>query len=119
MQPCGPRRCDHRKVHRAIRVLGETLVVGNHANRSAALMEFAKQMHHSFAIVRIEVTGRLVRKQDRRSARKRAGNRDALLLTTGELTRQMFCPMGHAHALQRFRHKCFPVAGTGAAIRER
>ena len=55
-------------MHRAVCVLSETLVVRNHANRGAALMQFAEQMHHSFAIVRIEVTGRLVRQQDRRSA---------------------------------------------------
>ena len=89
-------------MHGAICVLSETLIVRNHANRGAALVQLAKQVHDGFAIVRIEVTSRLVRKQNRRSAGKRAGNCDALLLTTGELARQVFCPMRHAHALQRF-----------------
>ncbi len=72
-------------------------------------MQFAEQMHHSFAVVRIEVTGRLVREQNRRSAGKRASNCDALLLPAGELARQVFCPMRHAHALQRFGDQCFAV----------
>jgi hypothetical protein len=49
-------------------MLCETLVVRDHANRRASLMQFAEQMHDSFAVVRIEVTGRLVREQNRRSA---------------------------------------------------
>ncbi len=48
-------------MHRAVCVLSETLVVRNHANRGAALMQFAKQVHDRFAVMRIEVTGRLVR----------------------------------------------------------
>src|SRR5438874_13614852 len=105
-------------MHCAVCMLRETLVVRNHANRGAALMKFAEQMHHSFAIMRIEVTGRLVREQNRRSASERAGDRNTLLLPTGELARQMFCPMRHANALQRFGHQRFAISRTGAAICE-
>lgn len=91
-----------KQVNGAICVLSETLVVRDHANRGAPLVQFAEQMHYRFAVVRIEVTSRLVCKQDRRSARKGAGNCDALLLTTGQLARQMFCPMRHPDTLQRF-----------------
>src|SRR5262249_36219098 len=49
-----------KQVHGAICVLRETLIVGDHANRGTTLMEFAKQVHDRFAIVRIQVTGRLV-----------------------------------------------------------
>ena len=87
-------------MHGAIRVLSETLVVRDHANRRAALMQFAEQMHDRFAVVRIEVTGRLVRQENRWSAGESAGNCDTLLLTAGELTRQVFRPMRHAYALQ-------------------
>ena len=52
----------------AVCVLRETLVVRDHANRGAALMQLAEQVHDSFAVVRIEVTGRLVGKQNRRPA---------------------------------------------------
>ena len=76
-------------------------------------------MHHRFAVVRIQITGRLVGKQNRRSAGKRAGDCDALLLTAGKLARQVFRPMRHAHALQGFGDQRFAVAGTRAAIRQR
>jgi hypothetical protein len=89
-------------VHSAICVLSETLIVCNHANRGAALMQFAEQMHDRFPIVRIEVTSRLICKQNRRPAGKRASNCDALLLTARQLTGQVFRPMRHAHALQGF-----------------
>ena len=88
------------QMHSAIRVLSETLVVRNHANGSATLMQFAEQMHDSFAVVRIEVTSWLVGKQNRRSARQGARDCNTLLLTTGELARQMFRPMRHTDALQ-------------------
>src|SRR5262249_14655537 len=102
------RLCSHavfndatiKQMDSAICVLSETLVVRNHANRGATLMQFAEQLHDSFAVVRIEVTGRLVGKQNRWSAGKRASNCDALLLAARELTRQVFCPMRHTHALQ-------------------
>jgi len=51
-------------MHCAIGVLSKTLIVRNHTNRGASLMQFAEQMHDSFAVVRIEVTGRLVREQN-------------------------------------------------------
>src|SRR5262249_44410325 len=107
-----------KQVYCAIRVLSETLIVRDHANRGATLMQLAEQMHDRFAVVRIEVTGRLVCEQNRWPPGQRARNCDTLLLTAGELTRQVFCPMRHAYALQRFRHQCFAVAGAGAAIRE-
>src|SRR6476620_10417147 len=106
-------------MHCAVRMLSETLIVRDHTNRGAGLMQFAEQMHDGFTVVRIQVTGRLVGKQNRWSAGKRASDCDALLLPPRELTRQVFCPMRHAHALQGFCYKCFAVAGTRAAIRER
>src|SRR5437588_13117450 len=48
------------QMHCAIRVLRETLVMCDHANRGAALVQFSKQIHDRFAITRIEIAGRLV-----------------------------------------------------------
>jgi hypothetical protein len=107
-----------KQVHCAICVLGETLVVSNHANRGAPLMEFAEQMHDRFAVVRIKVTGRLVREQNRWPAGKRTSNCDPLLLTAGKLAGQVFGPMRHAYTLERFSDQCFSVSGTGASICE-
>ena len=57
-------------------------------------------MHDRFAIARIEISGRFVCQQNGWPAGKRPGDGHALLLAAGELTRQVFCPMSHAHALQ-------------------
>src|SRR6516165_4456801 len=106
-------------MHCAIGMLCETLIVGNHANCGAALMQLTEQMHDSFAVVRIEIASRLVREQNRRPAGERARDCDALLLAAGKLAWQMFCSMRHSHALQRFSYERFAVTGTGTAIRER
>src|SRR5262249_62320432 len=57
-----------KQVHGAICMLSETLVVRNQAKRGAPLMQFAKQMHDRFAVVRIQIASRLVCEQNRRSA---------------------------------------------------
>ena len=54
-----------------------------------------------FAVLRIQVSGRLVREQDGRIAGQRARDRHALLLTARELRRIMLDAVRHAHALQR------------------
>jgi hypothetical protein len=106
-------------VHGPICVLREPLIMGDHANRGATLVQFAEQLHHRFAIPRIEIASRLIGKQNRRPAAKRARNGNTLLLTTGELTREMFAAMRHAYPLQSFCHKRFTVASTHPAIGER
>src|SRR6266481_1454278 len=103
----------------AICVLRETLVMRDHADRGAALMQFSKQTHDRFAIARVKVSSRLVRQQNRRPARKRTRDCDTLLLAARELTRQMFCSMRHAHSLQSFGDKHFAITGAHAAIRQR
>src|SRR5947208_8469542 len=49
----------------ALGMAGETLVVGDHADGGTLAMELLKQFHHSLTISGIEVSGRLVRQQDR------------------------------------------------------
>jgi hypothetical protein len=51
-------------------------VVGDHANRGAVGVQLAQQVHHRFAIFRIEISGWLIRKQNRglTSQRTRYGN---------------------------------------------
>src|SRR5437867_9779859 len=102
----------------AICVLRETLVMRDHADRGAALMQFSEQTHDRFAIARVKVSSRLVRQQNRRSTGKRTRDCDTLLLAARELTWQMFCSMRHAHSLQSFGHKRFAVTGAHAAISE-
>jgi hypothetical protein len=107
------------QVHGAICVLREPLVVCNHANGGATLVQFSEQLHHRFAIARIKIAGGFVREQNRRPAAKRSRYRDTLLLTAGELAWQMFCPVRHSHALQSFSHKSFAITRAHTAIGER
>src|SRR6266566_756843 len=102
----------------AICVLRETLVMRDHADRGAALMQFSEQTHDRFTIARVKVSGRLVCQQNRRPAGKRTRYCDTLLLAAGELAWQMLCPMRHADALQSFGNKRFAVTRTHAAIGE-
>src|SRR3954468_8908872 len=63
-------------------------------------MQLAKELHHRFAIRRVEVTRRLVGEQDEWIAGDRAGHSDALLLTARELRRIMLHAMAHPHTLE-------------------
>src|SRR4029450_12900588 len=87
-------------MHSAIGVLGETLIVRDHANRGTALVQFSEQVHHCFAVPRIKVPRRFVREQNCRPASKSPRDGHALLLAAGELTWQMLRTMRHADALQ-------------------
>src|SRR5687767_2464484 len=62
-------------------------VVSNHADRRPATMELAQQLHHRLAVLRIEISGWLVRQQYRRVAGDRPRNCHSLLLTARELRR--------------------------------
>ena len=64
-------------------------------------MQFAQQVHDRFAVLRVEVSGRLVREQDGRLSADGAGHGDALLLTAGELRGQVLRAVRHADALER------------------
>ena len=75
--------CDERTVlepQNAARVAGDVLVVGHHHDRAAGAVERLEQGQDAQARAAVESAGRLVRKDQRRVADERAGNRDALLL---------------------------------------
>lgn len=64
-------------------VLRVTRIVGDHADRGAATMQFGEQFHYLIAILAVEIAGRFVREDDQRLASDCARDRDTLLLTTG------------------------------------
>ncbi len=87
----------------AIGVLSKTFVVSHHADRRAAGVQFFQQVHHRFAVARIEITGRLIGEKNCRFAGQGPRHRDALLLTAGKLAGQMFrrdVPCRRARALR-------------------
>src|SRR5215210_121368 len=91
----------------ALGMPGVARIVRYHANRRASRVQFLEQVHHRLAALRIEVAGGLVRQEDNRLASHRARDSDALLLTTGELARQVFGSMRHADPFER---RCDPLA---------
>src|SRR5918999_1406827 len=62
-------------------------IVGDHADRGAAAVQLAEQLHHGLTVHRVEVTRRLVSEQDKWIAGHGARDGDTLLLTAGELRR--------------------------------
>ena len=54
-----------KEVDSPLGMLGETCVVGNHADGRAFAMQALQQLHYGFAIPGIQVSGWLVRQQDR------------------------------------------------------
>jgi hypothetical protein len=74
--------------------------VGHHADGGAGAVQLAQQVHDGFAVLGVEVTGRLVGEQNRRLAGDGSCHGDTLLLTTGELGGQMLRSVRHANALQ-------------------
>src|ERR1051325_3354204 len=60
----------------AIGVLRATLVVRDHANGRAAVVQLLEQVHDRFAVARIEISGRLIGEQNGRLAGERARHGD-------------------------------------------
>src|SRR6186713_430995 len=63
------------QVDAAIGVRRVARIVRHHADGGAAAMQLAEEIHDGFAVLRIKVTGRFVRQQDRRLAGDGAGAR--------------------------------------------
>src|SRR5690606_35530555 len=73
------------EMDRAIGVARVARVVRDHADRRSLVVQLLQQRHHRLAVLRVEVTRRLVGQQDERPADDGARDRDTLLLTAGEL----------------------------------
>src|SRR5436309_2402539 len=106
-------------MHRSICMLREARVVRYHADRRSAGVQFFQQIHYRFAIARIEISGRLIREQNRGSTGKRARDRDTLLLPTAELARQMFGPMAHPDAFERLCNCALAITRAHPALSQR
>ena len=103
----------------AVGVARVARIVRDHADRRAGAVQLAQQIHHRFAAARVEVAGRLVREQDERLAGDGARDGDALLLTAGELARQVLRAMRHADALERRLDALLALGRLHAAVGER
>src|SRR5581483_78528 len=77
-------------------------IVGDHDNGPPLLVELAQQAQYDFLVLRVEVAGRLVGKDDFGIVDERAGDAHPLLLTAGEMRRQVMRALAQANARQRF-----------------
>jgi hypothetical protein len=85
-----------------IRVGGNLFIMRDDQHGLAALFAQRPQpAHHKLPGFAVERAGRLIAHDDRRIAEQSAGNRDALLLSAGELRRAMSGAVAHAESTQQ------------------
>ena len=93
------------------RVARDVDVMSDDDHRLAAFIELAQKRHHVRAGRAIEVAGRLVREQDGRIVDHRARDRDALLLSAGQLRWQLRPDVADLEQLEELIR---PLGGTAA-----
>src|SRR5436309_3133901 len=75
-------------------------IVRHHDQRRAALVQLGEQLHHRLPVLRVQVSGGLVREQDEGIAGDGAGDGHALLLAARELPGHVARPVAHADAIE-------------------
>ena len=75
--------------HVSLRISGDVLLVRDHDDGDAVLVELLENGHDLNAGSAVEIAGRFIRQQYLGLVDQRARDRDALLLTAGKLTRKM------------------------------
>src|SRR6516225_8676279 len=73
-------------------------VMRDHEDGVAGLVELAKNVDDDFLVGFVEVAGGFVGEDELRLINERAGDRHALLFTTGKICREMLEAIGEAHA---------------------
>ena len=102
--------------HDAVAALRQRVVVRDQDQRGAALDVAGEQKLDDLLAGRfVEVAGRLVGDQDRGVGRKRAGERDALLLAAGELRRIVVEPLGKADRGELLRARASNASASPAS----
>lgn len=101
-----------KQVYRSVGYLRVVLVVRNHHYCRAVLIQFCQQAHHLGAVLRVEVTRRLIRQNQLGAEHHGAGYCHSLLLTARKLMRKVLCTMSYAHALHHLLHLLFSFSLT-------
>jgi hypothetical protein len=92
---------DHPTPHR----VDDAAVVGGHDDGGPGAVDPVEQLHDAHRGGRVEVAGGLVRQEDQRPVDEGPGDRDALLLATGELVRHGLLLATQTHQLEDLRHR--------------
>ena len=79
------------------------------ADGGSLLIQFAEQLHYLHTILGIEITRRLIGKDDARLAHHGTGDGNPLLLTARKLMRIMLGTMAQLHLSQYFEHALFAL----------
>ena len=98
---------------------GIVLRVRHHDDGSTLLVQLLQQVHHFLAVLRIEVTGRFVGQNQFRVGHYGTGNGHTLLLTAGELLREVLGTVADGHALHRLFDALLAFAGRHAHVEQR
>lgn len=94
-------------------------VVRRHQYGHADAVEFFKQAQNAFRQRVIRVTGRFIRQQHRRLVHHRTGDAHALLLTAGQLNREVFRFIQQTDLVQRGGNAAADIFGAGAGDDQR
>src|SRR6185295_16110320 len=105
--------------HAALRMTGDFRIVRHDDDRLARGVELLEEPHHVRAGATVQISGRLVREDERRPVHERAGDRDALPLAARELVRTMVHPVGEADVVERLDGPLAALRGRNAAVHER
>ena len=76
--------------------------MGRNDHRRADAVHLLEQLHQPFRLTVIQIAGRLVRQQQRRTGDDRAGDGDALLLAAGQRGRLRVDMAGQSDPAQQF-----------------
>ena len=71
-----------------------------HDNGGSFLIQFRQQVHYFRTILGVQITGRLIGKDNLRISHYRTGNGHTLLLTAGKLLREVFGTVADIHPFQ-------------------
>ena len=104
----------------AVRTAGDQPhVVRRHQYRDPHAVKFLKQTQDPFREGIVQVTGRFIRQQNGRLVHYRAGDTHALLLTAGELDREVLRFVQQPDLIQRRRNATADIIVTGASNNQR
>ena len=88
-------------------IRGIMLGVGHHDNGCSLLVQLGQQVHDFRPVFGIEVSGRLVGKDQLGPCHDGTGNGNPLLLSPGKLLREVLDPVTNVHPVENRRDQFF------------
>ena len=103
---------DHAAIHEQDAVghiAGKVHLMGDNDHRGLAVSKITQDLQHLAGQLRVKGAGGLIKAEDIRVKRQRAGNGHTLLLAAGELMRVVAGPLRKAHLRQQFSRLLFQL----------